>query len=96
MEYRERFGCGFESFEGKGTQLLDATKETISTCPQYLARLPFVASCYEFISDFRDGRLANIFELPNAMYCYLSIISSEMELWQRTQNERLMKLNGDN
>ena len=94
MEYRKDFGCGFESFDGQGTRILDAKKERLTTCPQYLSRLPFVVSCYDFVPDFRDNRLGSVMDFPHATYCYLRVISAELDEWQRVQQERLMVLHG--
>lgn len=91
MENKARFGCGFDARTlGAGTAKLASTNEIIPTCPQFLARSPFVISVLNYLDDFKNNRLGDVWELPNALYQYLQIAGSELSTWESAQNERVM------
>lgn len=89
-ESRARYGCGWdERHRGKGeAQIVGGIK--CETCPQYLAAQPFICSVYEYLSDYRDGRLGPVRELPHALLEYLRAANAELETWLQTQQKMML------
>lgn len=89
---RARHGCGWDdSLRGRGETLHpDDKDEKIDTCPQWLARQPFVSSVYEYLGDYRDGRLGNVRELPHVLLECLRAASAELEVSMRVQQAKVM------
>ena len=68
----------------------DDKHEKIDTCPQWLARQPFVASVYEYLGDYRDGRLGDVRLLPRALLECLRAANAELEVSMRVQQQKVM------
>lgn len=90
-EYRERYGCGYDKrYEGNGAvEIVGGIKCT--TCPQYLANQPFVASVYEYLADYREGRLGSVREMPHALLQYLRVASAELDSWLQAQQRVMLR-----
>ncbi len=89
---RERYGCGWsDATRGKGLAVhADNKDELLDTCPQWYARQPLVASVYDLLGDYRDGRLGDVRDLPADLLTYLRAASAELEVWTRIQQGRVM------
>lgn len=86
-EQRERYGCGWDDrTRGHGrAEILGGV--VCETCPQWCALQPAVASVYELLGDYREGRLGPVQELPRALLEYLRFASAELESWLRVQQQ---------
>lgn len=86
---REEYSCGFDPrFRGRGTRKTP-TGTVLESCPQWAAQQPLVAQVWSYLSDYRDGRLGPVFDLPSAFYELLRTADAELTDWTNTQQERL-------
>lgn len=88
---RARHGCGWDlALRGKGQPIHPENRdERFETCPQWLARQPFVCSVYEMLGDYKAGRLGNVRDLPRDLLEYLRAAAAELETWTRIQQQRM-------
>lgn len=88
---RARYGCGWDdAARGRGSAVHpDDKNERFETCPQWLARQPFVASVYELLGDYREGRLGDARDLPRPLLEYLRMANAETEVWLRVQQAKV-------
>lgn len=86
---RPLLGCGFHGFEDRGEAAVERYPE-VKTCPQYLARTPFVASVWQYLTAFRVGGLGNAMDLPHGLFVALTLLDSELKLHDGEIKEQLL------
>ena len=62
----------------------------VHTCAEYHARAPFVASVRQYLRPWQTGGLGDVWDLPNALFEYVSILDQEMQAFEGHLNESMM------
>lgn len=52
------------------------------TCPQYLARSPFIRHIWAEYRDFKSGRLGNVLDMASPHRIYLLTLENEYDRWE--------------
>ena len=84
---RESWGCGWEQrTRGKAT-VGGETWDKLKTCPEWYALQPFMLSLYEWLPQYKEGRLGDVREMARPTVIYFEALSRARDEFQEASSD---------